>query len=404
MSIFSWPRAKLKSMDALPAKKWTVLVYQGGVNNLDSHLRANLKELADAQKYPEVDVLVRQVDGQGDSRDFRVEGQQLVPVGNTRPQVNSADPAHLAEFVKWGIAQYPSQHYALVVSSHGQGANGVIEDERHGQLMPMAEFARALEAGGRRFDLVVFDACRMQTVEVASELRGRAEVAVGSMDRVGSHGFDPAVLLGELARGEDARTVARRLVENNQPRQLEMFGSLSAVDLQATADLEEALAGIAQQFRQLDSETAHRVRHIATLTRRALPSPGYLEGLDNMAHSLLGRPRSQVEEELQEWLAQVRPAEPVAVVPLCEDLLADDRLPESLKSSLREVLSAEQRAVLAYRGEGLSVRLPIERHQESSETTFDRATDWQRAVAHIVPTGTAAQLPPTWLEGELSQG
>ena len=123
-----------------------------------------------------------------------------------------------------------------------------------------------------------------------------------------------------------------------------------------------------------------------------------------MAHSLVGRPRSQVEEELQEWLAQVRPAEPVAVVPLCEDLLADDRLPESLKSSLREVLSAEQRAVLAYRGEGLSVRLPIERHQESSETTFDRATDWQRAVAHIVPTGTAAQLPPTWLEGELSQG
>lgn len=391
-------------MDALPGKRWTVLVYQGGVNNLDSHLRANLNELGDAQQFPEVDVLVRQVDGQGDSRDFRVEGQRLVPLGDVRSQVNSADPAHLAEFVKWGMESYPSQHFALVVSSHGQGADGVVEDDRHGQVMPMADFARALGAGGRRFDLVVFDACRMQTVEVASELRGQAEVAVGSMDRVGSQGLDPALLLGELAQSQDPRVVARRLVENGEPRQLEVFGSLSAVDLDETAALEGALAGLAQQLRQLDAEAAGRVRHIATLARRALPSPGYLEGLDNMAHSLVGQPRSKVQEELQDWLAEVRPAEPVALVPLCHDLLADDGLPESLKSSLQAVLEAERKAVLAYRGEGLSVRLPIERHEESLELAFDRSTDWQRAVAHIVPAGTPAQLPPTWLEGQLSQG
>lgn len=162
------------------------------------------------------------------------------------------------------------------------------------------------------------------------------------------------------------------------------------------------MAQLAQQLRELDSETASRVRRIATLTRRALPSPGYLEGLENMAHSLVGRRRAEVEEELQDWLAEVRPAEPVALVPLCQDLLADDRLPEGLKSSLRAVLEAERKAVLACRGEGLSVRLPIERHQESLELAFDRATGWQKAVAHIVPSGTPAQLPPSWLEGELS--
>ena len=32
---------------------------------------------------------------------------------------------------------------------------------------------------------------------------------------------------------------------------------------------------------------------------------------------------------------------------------------------------------------------------------FDRATGWQKAVAHIVPADTPAQLPPSWLEGEL---
>lgn len=389
-------------MDALPSKDWTVLVYQGGVNNLDSNLRANLKELAASPHASQADVLVRQVDSKGDSRDFQVEDQCLKPLSPTRSDVNSADPAHLAEFLEWGMRRFPSRHYALVISSHGQGAEGVIEDERKGSVMPLSQFAQALRAAGRPLDLLFFDACRMQTVEVASELRGQAEVVVGSMDRIGNQGYDPAVFLAEVARSPDPRSLAQALVRHTEPRQLEMFSSLSAVDLKESAGLEKALAGLAEQLVRLEPDCARRVRQIATDTRRALPSPIYQDGLDNMAHALLQQPFPQARAELEEWLALTRPADPVALLPLCQNLLADPGLPAGLKSSLRAVIEAERRVVFARRGEGLSVRLPIEQNHEARPLAFDQATGWQVALANIVPLGSPAKLPPSWVEERLA--
>jgi len=228
-------------MDPLRRKDWTVLVYQGAVNNLEPDLQTNLQELAHGPHPDNVDVVVRQIDRQGTMRDYQVDARGLSPLGPPVTDVDSAATATLADFLGAGIARYPARHYLVMVSSHGRGAEGLIEDERKGTLISPVEFRNALEAGresnhGRPIDMVFFDACRMMSLEMACEIRGSAEVAVGSMDRIGSVGYDPTVLIRETAQSADAEALSRRLVDNREDRQMDDFGSISAVALEATRD------------------------------------------------------------------------------------------------------------------------------------------------------------------------
>ncbi|MBT9586785.1 hypothetical protein IV102_25805 [bacterium] len=395
-------------MDAINRKDWTVLVYQGGVNNLDPSLQANLRELARGPHPANVDVVVRQFDRTGQRRDYQIDERGLTPLGEVTTEADSANPAQLAQFLKMGISSYPARHYMVVLSSHGRGAEGLIEDERSGGLISLAQLRQALEVGrdangGKRLDLIFFDACRMQAVEVASEIQSTAEVAVGSMDRIGSAGFDPKAMLEAAANSAAGPELASRLVNDTGPRQLDTFGSMSAIRLDQTGPLELAFAELSQALLGLDAEAGRRVREVSQQSRRSLPSPTYLDGLDNMAYSIKLHPKNSAEE-LQDWLEQTRPSDPVSILSLCQNLLGDRALMEAhprLEQAVRQVNEAHAQAVLAERGESLSVLMPIESAQSGPVLSFDEKTQWPRAVHHIVPTGSPANLPPTWLKEEL---
>ena len=116
-------------MSLIPSKKdWTILVYQGGVNDLSLSWRRNLAELAQGPHPENVDVLVRQLDRSGPMIDFQVDGRGMTPLGPASPAPDSSDPQTLADFLRRGIQKYPARHYLLVVSSHWKGADGVIQD------------------------------------------------------------------------------------------------------------------------------------------------------------------------------------------------------------------------------------------------------------------------------------
>ncbi len=355
-------------------KDWTVLVYQGGVNNLDANLKQNLRELVDAPNPDNVNVVVRQLDALGEQRDYVVSAAGLTPLGEAS-EVNSASPATLAGFLELGMSQYPAQHYVLVVSSHGQGAAGVIEDERHGTLMQLPELRSALQAGreangGVPLDLVFFDACRMMAVETASELAGEAQVVVGSLDRIGSQGYDPAAFLHSVAASSGAVELAERLVEDPGERQYEVFGTLSAVDLARIRPLEEAFCELTQAIAELDTASAARVRVLAAQARRSLPSPSYQEGLANMALHM------ESEEERREFAELTKPADPVAIMSLCQALR---EIPQ-LAPAAERVARAHEEAVLWRRDgetDSLTVSWPLDppAHPPSG-LRFEQMTGW----------------------------
>lgn len=143
-----------------------------------------------------------------------------------RTDESIAPAAALEQFLDWGSATYPARRYAVIVWGHGYGwrprdAGGAYRDESRGGLasddsqqtvLSIPDVRDALRAvsdrqlEGRPFDLFVADACLMQSVEVATELRDVARYILGfeQIEYTGLpyHALVPA-LLAPIAGGAD---------------------------------------------------------------------------------------------------------------------------------------------------------------------------------------------------------
>lgn len=110
--------------------------------------------------------------------------------------IDTGDPAVLADFITQTVANYPAQHYALIISDHGASWPGVGGDESaDGDGLSLAEIQDGISTGLDTanldgLDLLGFDACLMATYEVASTLAPLAERMVASQELEPGHGWD----------------------------------------------------------------------------------------------------------------------------------------------------------------------------------------------------------------------
>ena len=130
-------------------------------------------------------------------------------------EVNMGDLATLQSFIEWAIANYPAKHYALVLWNHGSGwreaatiaMKSVCIDDQANDELTMTELRSALNAAnattGKVLDIIGFDACLMQMVEVAYQVMGSAsrplvDIVVGSEETEPGDGWDYAATLTAL--------------------------------------------------------------------------------------------------------------------------------------------------------------------------------------------------------------
>ena len=124
--------------------------------------------------------------------------------------VDMADPATLAGFAGFLRSRYPATNYVLVLWDHGNGwyagyrASAIFIDDSHGHEMGVAggEFAQAMagvkQALGKRVKILAFDACLMDMVEVADEVRDDCDYILASEAEVPTNGFPYDRLLDRL--------------------------------------------------------------------------------------------------------------------------------------------------------------------------------------------------------------
>ena len=165
---------------------WTVMVYMDGDNNLENSAWNDLSEMESVGSKNNVNMLV-QLDPYNDSKTYRyyVTGTEegfVSPyypsdIVETLPEQNMADPATLANFVNWATSNYSAENYLLVLWDHGGGwrdrnilTKGVIWDDTDEDYMTMAELAQGLMLVNEHIDIIGFDACLMQMIEVAYEI------------------------------------------------------------------------------------------------------------------------------------------------------------------------------------------------------------------------------------------
>lgn len=198
----------------MQVRDWSVLVYLDGDNDLEAAAFQdfNSMELVGSTSYIAILVYVdfmSVTSGHGAgaecyyiTKDTNVNAINSIVLPSSLPtEPNMGDPDTLLQFITFGQAYMPADHYLLVLWDHGGGFYGACLDETSGndRLLP-GEISDVLsDVSVQPIDMVAFDACLMGQLEVAYELRNDTNLVVFSEESIPESGFPYERFLGDLA-------------------------------------------------------------------------------------------------------------------------------------------------------------------------------------------------------------
>lgn len=258
-SVSDDPASISELLDPTIPAKWTILVYMDGDNDLEPYVLSNMNQMETVGSSKNVKV-VCQVDrtpgyssADGDWTDTRryiiTRDNDIANISSYRldkdaplGELNMADPQTLKDFVSWGIQRFPAEHYCVILWNHGSGwefstnigsayhANAISNDDTSDEAMNIVDIPNAL--GNTKPDIIAFDACYMQQIEIAYELRNAAKYMVGSAGPEPSTGFSYGRFLSRISGSSEAVDVGKALVDSYS-EEYAGFGvsTLSLIDL-----------------------------------------------------------------------------------------------------------------------------------------------------------------------------
>jgi Clostripain family len=251
---------------AAPArKKWTVMVWMAGDNDLESFGDRDLAEMKQVGSNGDINVTV-QFDSMRDDRTRRYSvtkgGQLDADVVEELGETNTGDPVVAIDFFRWAIERYPAERLLGVIWNHGSGIDetdvyaragargmsvvrgvaagpgdiqrslvrralssrhrravfattvseatqdrAIAYDDTSRDFLDNIELKKVLaevkKQTGRVLDVLGFDACLMNMAEVAYQLKGTARVVVGSEELEPGDGWPYDRVLKSLAANPD---------------------------------------------------------------------------------------------------------------------------------------------------------------------------------------------------------
>ncbi|HEX3029919.1 MAG TPA: clostripain-related cysteine peptidase [Clostridia bacterium] len=171
-------------------RKWTVLFYANGNNDLEPENWKSVLGLQRAGRADNVNILIQI--GRADSELVKILRPQFYKCpeeewsGVRRYSytdtnlvllddlgfINMADSHTLYEFIGWGMESYPAEHYMLILGGHAYQLVGLMPDycQDKPYIMGFPEMCLALEKIGKKVDLLILDTCYCNCVEVLYEL------------------------------------------------------------------------------------------------------------------------------------------------------------------------------------------------------------------------------------------
>ncbi len=246
----------------METKKWTIMVYLAGDNDLDEDGARDIAEMAKVGSNNDVNIIAQfdRAGGTGTQRFYITKGggypkDSIENLGET----NTGDPEVLIDFLKWGIEKYPAEHYMAVLWNHGSGWNedevyekalkftpekrdlspltkrsfrergirkalfsttveeilknpakyrAILYDDESKDFLDNMEMKNVLTEAAKllpnkQFDILGFDACLMNTIEVAFQLKKTANIIVGSEETEPNAGWPYDKVLSVIAKDPD---------------------------------------------------------------------------------------------------------------------------------------------------------------------------------------------------------
>lgn len=196
--------------DDEPTLSRAVLVYIVAENSLKDFVQADINEMLTAKaQLGKNDRLVVYVDDTSYPRIYEITNKtsavsytSLQPKFTYSNEMDSASPETFSDVLSYFFSNYKTDSYGLVMWSHGSGwindpqnsseesaqirhrktfgvDNGHNSTSNSGSRMEIKDMASVL-SNFPKLEFILFDACFMQTMEVAYELRNTAKYIIGS--------------------------------------------------------------------------------------------------------------------------------------------------------------------------------------------------------------------------------
>ena len=322
---------------ASPVKDWTFMVYLDTDNNLETPGINIFEKMASVGSTPDVNVVVQmdRIPGYNDSYGGWIDTKRFYVTQGMPPtagnsiwdlgEKNMGDPGTLRDFVNWTIYKYPADHYFLALWDHGTGIVGVCYDFTDGyDSLSLPELSQALDGLPVILDVVFSDACDLNMIEIAYQIRDYANVLVGPeglgyspapydsyITRLTSN---PSILPSALASGvvTDYINWSKSIPISSIPN-----ATMSAVDLTKISRLTAAIDDFALRLNESVTPTylslllaSHEQILLARNLTQGFPGPyagdlGYYIDLYDLAQVIK---QSDLDEELRAAADQVMTA------------------------------------------------------------------------------------------------
>ncbi len=202
-------------------KQWSFLVFINADNDLDEFGVEDIIEMERAGLSDDVNVIVQidrfklparryDVSGrspQSSADDWGIKSKKVMDIG----EVDMGDFKELIKFVKWAHEKYPANNYMLIIWNHGSGwkkrgvrngFKGISYDDDSNNHISAKELGTAVNAIhailGKPIEVFGMDACLMQMIEVAYELKDGASYITASEETEPGEGWPYHLILAPL--------------------------------------------------------------------------------------------------------------------------------------------------------------------------------------------------------------
>jgi Clostripain family len=249
-------------------KEWTIMVYMAGDNNLSESMAKAIQE-AKKNTLPNdkvsllvyfdsavrlfqpkfYDILNNEAIDVRDSSTFRV----LQPIAPLEPnmQENSSSKNSIINFVKWCVEEknHKAKNYALFLSGHSNAFDEVtlLRDNSSKEVLSIPELKDTLvevnkiinenKEGQRTLDIIGFDSCVMNLIEIAYQFNGLAKYMIASQGETPIAGFDYGQILKKTLlvpnRSRTAESLVGQIVVDFMDQQKDYLEGGRSADLSA---------------------------------------------------------------------------------------------------------------------------------------------------------------------------
>jgi len=307
----------------------------------------------------------------------------------------------LKNFIVDTMKKFPADNVAIVLSDHGGGFTGAMEDSSDGDFMSVPHLKQALEEAeketGKKLNILGFNACLMADAEAAYEFRNNADILLASEESEYNPGWNFQSILGKnmdksIKKLQDAISTkinvtpeefAKLVVQANSENQTKV-PTFSATDLSKMEDLAKATDNLAKAILKTEEKKAVRNSIMVSEHYGGYWSPYCdMRDLHHIAKTL--------EKEVND--PDIKKASKELMKTFDETIIANESDPEYYSNS-----------------KGLHIYAPLEGEKSMGfengtygELAFARDTHWDEAMKSLgtgeVTPGVESFSPSVWPDG-----